>query len=274
MPLPISPDPWDAQAVAQGIAQTRFAGQVRYLPIVTSTSTLALEAAQSGAPEGAVWVADEQTAGRGRGGHTWHSAPTEGLYFSLLLRPTLPPDKALWLSLLTGLSVQSAIAEVTGLQPDLRWPNDLLLGEKKFGGILVETSLSTQAEPTLRHAVIGIGLNIAHRTLPPDLQPIANSLYLATGTLYPRETILAAALRALEANLQALEVELSGHPTAPLLLERFTQSSTWVQGKSVRVGEAESYTGFTAGLDPRGFLLVQTPDGTLRTVLSGGVRPA
>ena len=270
----MSSDPWNNEAVEQGIAATRFSSHIQHFETVTSTSTLALEAAQSGAPEGSVWVADEQTAGRGRGGHTWHSTPTDGLYFSLLLRPTLPPDKALWLSLATGLSVQSAILEVTGHQPDLRWPNDLLLGEKKFGGILVETALTPTGQP-LRHAVIGIGLNLAHRTLPQDLQPIATSLYLTTRTVCPRETILAAVLRALEANLQALEAEISGTlPSATqTLLNRFAQSSTWVHGKSVHVGEGEGYTGVTAGLDPRGFLLVRTSDGTLRTVLSGGVRP-
>ena len=113
--------------------------RLHHLPTVTSTNTLALEAAQSGTQTG-VWIADEQTAGRGRGGHTWHSAPGEGLYLSALIRPHLPLTRALWLSLATGLAARQAIAVTTGLTPDIRWPNDILLNRKKCGGILVETA--------------------------------------------------------------------------------------------------------------------------------------
>ena len=90
-----------------------------------------------------VWVADEQTAGRGRAGHRWHSAAGEGLYVSVLVRPPLPMRAALKLSLSTGLAVRAAIRESTGLAADLRWPNDLLLGGRKCGGILVETAVDT-----------------------------------------------------------------------------------------------------------------------------------
>jgi len=253
---------WDAGLL--DLAGTRLDGQVTHLPTTGSTNTLAIEAALAGAAEGAVWVADEQTAGRGRGGHGWHSAAGEGLYVSVLLRPKLALAEALWLSLATGLAVQSAVEETTGVKPDIRWPNDMILNGKKFGGILAETSASAD---TLRYAVIGIGLNVQHAAFPPELSEIATSLRLETGREWAREALLSALLRALDREIGLLEATGDG------LLERFTAASSWVQGKAVRVGEEDGYTGMTAGLDARGFLLVRAVDGSLRTVLSGGVRP-
>jgi len=255
---------WDAGAVEAGVAGTRFAGKVTHLATTGSTNTLAIEAAQAGAPEGSVWVADEQTAGRGRGGHGWHSAAGDGLYVSVLLRPRMALAEALWLSLATGLAVQTAVYEVTGALPDIRWPNDMILNGKKFGGILAETSASAEA---LRYAVVGIGLNVQHAGFPSELREIATSLRLATGQEWSREAVLAGLLRALDREVELLEEDSAG------LLERFAEASSWVRGKPVRVGEEDGYTGVTAGLDARGFLRVRADDGTLRTVLSGGVRP-
>src|SRR5205085_5743129 len=106
-------------------------------------------AAAAGAPEGSVYLAEEQTAGRGRGGHGWNSARSAGIYCSVILRPQVAPADVLMLSLATGLAVRDAVEQVTGLRADLRWPNDLLLGGKKFCGILIEMN----AEATrVRHA--------------------------------------------------------------------------------------------------------------------------
>src|SRR5216684_1558012 len=128
-------------AVEAGIVGTEFEGRLLHFPSVVSTNVLALEAAQTGA-RGGVWVADEQTAGRGRGGHGWHSAAGDGLYVSALVTPPLPMATALTLSLATGLAAQAAIAEATGLQVDIRWPNDLLVHGRKCGGILMETAVA------------------------------------------------------------------------------------------------------------------------------------
>jgi len=255
---------WNAATVEDGLAGTRFAGKVTHLATTGSTNTLAIEAAQAEDPEGAVWVADEQTAGRGRGGHGWHSAAGDGLYVSVLLRPRMVLSEALWLSLATGLAVQTAVEDVTGIRPDIRWPNDMILTGKKFGGILAETSASADA---LRFAVIGIGLNVQHAVFPPELREIATSLRLETGQEWPREALLVALLRALDREIDLLEA------SSARLLERFSRASSWARGKAVRVGEQDGYTGVTAGLDARGFLLVRADDGSLRTVLSGGVRP-
>ena len=258
-------DSFDLHTVVTALAGTAFAGHLQHLRTVGSTNVLALEAAQAGASNGSVWIADEQTAGRGRGGHTWHSTPGDGLYLSVLLRPQIALVDALWLSLATGLAAKTAIASVTGLQPDIRWPNDLLLHEKKCGGILVETSVEG---PTLRFAVIGIGINVNHAQLPGDLSTIATSLRIETGRTHPREPLLAALLRAIDLELTHLEGDASN------LLERFTAASTWVRGKRVHIAEGGGYTGTTDGLDVHGFLQVVEDNGTRHTVLSGGVREA
>jgi len=194
-----------------------------------------------------------------------------GLYLSVLAKPALPLREALWISLTTGLAVQSAVKTVTGLDLDIRWPNDLLFTDpsgtsKKLGGILVETAVNPGEDALLRYAVIGIGLNINHASFPPDLAAIATSLRIATGQPHSRNALLVAILRALDLELTQLEAH------QPDLLTRFTAASTWVRGKRVDVPEQGGYTGTTAGLDPNGYLLVDADDHTQRTVLSGGVR--
>ncbi len=275
--------PFDLAAVTKRLQSTRFAGKLQHFATIDSTNLQALAIAQESAPgkapDGIVLIADEQTAGRGRGGHTWHSAPGDGLYLSAIVQPRINLAEALWISLATGLAAQRAIAEVAGLRPDIRWPNDLLLPSRKCGGILVETASNVPigGDPaTLRHAVIGIGINVNHEAFSPELSHRATSLRIETGRSHSREALTASLLLALDAELYALELELRGLSHSAALLERFTAASTWVTGKRVRVDEAGGYTGTTAGLDSRGFLLVRTDEAgssSLRTVLSGGVRP-
>ena len=258
-------------ALRSALVGTRFPARLHHFPTADSTNTLLLEAAANGAPEGTIYLADAQTKGRGRGGHTWHSSPGDGLYLSVLAKPRLPLREALWLSLATGLAVQTAIKSVTGLDADIRWPNDILLPQpsspgKKIGGILVESAVEPGEDAMLRYAVIGIGLNINHETFPPELAPIATSLRIATNQPQSRNALLIAILRALDLELTQLEAH------QPNLLERFTAASTWVRGKRVHVPEQGGYNGTTAGLDPNGYLLVDADDHTRRTVLSGGVR--
>lgn len=265
---------FDLNEVEQGIAGTQFAGKVRHFASVGSTNTLALEAALAGAQTG-VWVADEQTAGRGRGGHDWHSVAGDGLYVSVLVTPTLPITKALWISLSTGLAAQTAIRVTAGLNADIRWPNDLLIDGRKCGGILVETSVSpggASEKPMLRYAVVGIGLNLNHARFPDSLSETATSLKLARGRAIAREPLLTSLLRQLDEELRLLGRAPSESEDDRSLLDRFTEASSWVKGKRVRVEESGGYTGITSGLDHLGFLMVDGDDGVRRTVLSGGVR--
>ncbi len=262
-------------ALNAGLTGTRFAGHVKHFASVGSTNTLAMEAAQRGARAG-VWVADEQTAGRGRGGHAWHSAARDGLYVSAIVVPRVPVARALWISLATALAVRAAILETTALTADIRWPNDLLLGGRKCAGILVESSIAAareQVEATMRYVVIGMGINVLHEGFPVELRAAATSLRLETGSEISRQKLLLHLLRALDEELTKLDAQHVATATGEGgLLERFAAASTWVRGKQVRVGETGGYTGVTAGLSSEGFLRVDANDGTERTVLSGGVR--
>src|SRR5215469_13667330 len=267
-------DAIDAGAVERAIELLAISGPVTWLPVTGSTNQLALEAAQTGARRG-IWLADEQTTGRGRGGHSWHSTRGDGLYVSVLVTPELPLDRALWLSLATGLAAQQAILVTTGIRIDLRWPNDLLCGSRKLGGILVESSVAnppSAATVGLRYAVLGIGINVHHRSFPPEIATLATSLQLEGAHNVSRQTLLIAFLRALDRELDELDREYAGLRNSADLLMRFGEASTWVRGKRVQVPDEGGYTGLTAGLDSRGFLLVDGDDGVRRTVLSGGVR--
>ncbi len=264
---------FDLEYVTGAVTNTRFSGKLTHFATIDSTNIRAVEAANAGASDGAVFVADEQTAGRGRGGHTWHSAAGDGLYVSAMVRPEMGLAEALWLSLATGLAAQRAISETAGVIADIRWPNDLLIGTKKCGGILVETGSHAGTPARLRYAVIGIGINVNHEEFPAELSQLATSLRIEKGASVSREKLLANLLLALDAEITLLEGELQDAPRGAGLLERFAAASSWVRGKRVRVDEDGGYTGETMGLNRKGFLQVQGDDGLLHTVLSGGVRP-
>jgi BirA family biotin operon repressor/biotin-[acetyl-CoA-carboxylase] ligase len=266
--LHVEPDAFDLPALEAALAGTRYAGQLHFFPAIASTNSHAMQQADAGAADGSVYFADEQTGGRGRGAHAWASPPGSGLYVSILLRPRIAPADILWLSLAAGLAAKKAVRDVTSLEADLRWPNDLLFGRQKFCGILTELN----AEVTrVRHAVIGIGINVHQPEFPSDLRAIATSLHIETGRAWPRQQLLLALLQSLDCEVAALADARDLPAFTHHLRERLGSGSTWIRGKRVRVEEGEGFTGTTEGLDARGFLLVRTARG-LRTVYSGGVR--
>ena len=233
---------------------------------IGSTNSEAMNAAANDAPEGSVFLAEEQLAGRGRGAHSWHSARSAGIYCSAILRPAIPPSDALLLSLAAGLAVRSAIHEVTQLAADLKWPNDLLIGGKKFCGILTEMN----AEATrVRYVVVGVGINVNQAKFPAELRPIATSLRMESGTEWSRVEVCAALLKSLDHEYRALLTE--GAAARASVLKRFEENSSSVRGRQVRIEENGGTEGVTEGLDARGFLQVRTAEGS-RTVLSGTVR--
>lgn len=245
---------------------TIFADNIHHFFRVASTNTAAMRAAGEGAPEGSVFLAEEQTAGRGRGTHHWHSAASEGIYCSAILRPQLAPVDALLISLATGLAVWQAVYEVTGLKAALRWPNDVLFGEAKFGGILIEM----HAEATcVQYLVAGIGLNVNQREFPAELRETATSLRRESGRDWSRVELTAALLKSLHREYRALLADATAGRKD--ILRRFEQCSSYARGRAVHVEEDGGYEGVTAGLDERGFLRVNTASG-VRTVLSGAVR--
>ncbi len=245
---------------------TMFAGRLHHFFRVGSTNVVGMAAAAQGESEGAVFLAEEQTAGRGRGGHTWESQASAGVYASIVLRPPLPPADALLLSLLPGLAVSDAIENVTSIRPDLRWPNDVLMDERKFCGILTELNAEVSR---VRYAVVGIGINVNQESFPADLQSIATSLRLETGREWSRVDVAAALLKSLDREYRALLDDPRRAREA--IHKRFEERSSYARRREVHVDEDGGYDGITEGLDERGFLRVRTEQG-LRTVLSGGVR--
>ena len=235
--------------------------KILYFDSITSTMHEAAAQAAAGCPSGTTVVAEEQTAGQGRHGHTWHSEPGAGLYVSVVLRLPLAADSLPVLTLALGLATASAINTVSDLDPDLRWPNDIMLGEKKTAGILVQ--LIDQA------AIAGIGINVNHPAFPPEIAHEATSLRLASGRVHSREELLAALLFAIDSYCRML-VEGGRQP----ILDLFSRHSSYAQGKRVTVDQPGGIvTGTTAGLNPAGFLKLRADDGSESLVLAGGVRP-
>jgi len=244
---------------------TIFDEHLHHFYKIGSTNTAAMAAAASEAPEGSVFLAEEQTAGRGRGANSWQSPRSTGIYCSVVLRPTLPPSDVLTLSLATGLAVHAAIQQIDSrVDVDLKWPNDLLIGGKKVCGILTEMN----AEATrVRYIVVGIGINVNQPNFPRELG--ATSLLLATKSEWSRVELVAALLKSLDREYRDLVQDPDARES---ILQRFAQNSSWVLGKKVRIEEnGSAFEGTTEGLDGRGFLQVRTLHG-LQTVLSGTVR--
>jgi BirA family transcriptional regulator, biotin operon repressor / biotin---[acetyl-CoA-carboxylase] ligase len=254
------------EVVAPLLKGTIFATRVRHYFRIGSTNNEAMAAAAAGEPDGTVFFAEQQTAGRGRGSNTWESAPSAGIYCSVILRPQLPPADAVLLSLIAGIAVSEAVDKTTGLRGDLRWPNDMLLGERKFCGILTEM----HAEATrVRYVVIGIGINVNQASFGGELEPIATSLRIVAGHEWSRVQLVAALLRSLDAWYEKLASNTVDARAA--ILHAFEERSSYARGRHVRVDQEGGYEGVTEGLDSRGFLQVRTTTG-VRTVLSGLVR--
>ena len=247
-----------------GIAETVFAGKLHYSAVTGSTNTDAMSAARNGAPHGSVFITDEQSAGRGRGDHGWHSAAGEGLYVSVLLRPQIAPPQLPLIPLAAGLAAANAIRTVASLTVDLRWPNDLLIGPRKTGGILVEAHSEGNV---VSYAVIGIGINVHQQGFPLALSTPATSLDVEAGRRISRQALLVALLKSLERETLALtDTRVSGK-----VLARVEQASTWIRGRDVEVHGPQACEGVTEGLNEQGFLRVRTAGGIV-TVQTGGIR--
>jgi BirA family biotin operon repressor/biotin-[acetyl-CoA-carboxylase] ligase len=209
-----------------------------------------------------VVIAETQTAGIGRHGHSWHSETGGGLYMSIILRLPLAAETLPVLTMALGLAVQRTIEQVCGIQCDIRWPNDLILGERKVAGIMVQTA----DQGVL---IAGIGININQDVFPEELREIATSLRIEAGREFEKEPLPDAV--AAEALKYAGLLVDSGKTC---IIEEFEARSSYVRGKAVAVDTGErQFSGTTAGLDENGFLRVETANG-VETVISGGVRPA
>lgn len=229
-----------------------------------STNTELARLASEGAEEGLSIVADEQTAGRGRLQRAWSSPKGAGLYFSILLRPAFPQDHWPLITFMSALAVGDALNEAADLQTDIKWPNDLLSGERKICGILAE-SIET---PAGRAVIVGIGINLTQNAFPEELATVATSVSAATGRPAERETIIAALLRALSRWYSLLN-QPDGREK---IVAAWSNRSTYATGKLVQVTNGdERWQGTTGGVEPDGALRLRTASGETKLVRAGDV---
>ncbi|HEV2198636.1 MAG TPA: biotin--[acetyl-CoA-carboxylase] ligase [Bryobacteraceae bacterium] len=253
--------PFDIQWVRERLPGRR----IEWFTSVDSTMAVAARFAREGCPSGTIVGADEQSAGIGRHGHSWHSEAGAGLYVSFVLKASAADSALPLMMLVLGLATRDAISRTSGLAPDLRWPNDVLLDERKCAGILAQMEGDA--------IVAGIGINVSHREFPEEIREVATSLALASppsGVCVTREDLLVALARAIDEHCEILATQ---GPSA--ILNKFTRASSYAAGRRVRVDQSGAVVeGVTCGLDPSGFLLVRQDNGVETTILAGGVRPA
>jgi BirA family transcriptional regulator, biotin operon repressor / biotin---[acetyl-CoA-carboxylase] ligase len=236
---------------------------IHYRDSLPSTNDYAFRLAQEGAFHGEVVIADQQTQGRGRRGRSWLSPAGLNVYFSVILRPELPPQRAPELTLLTAVAVAETLREAGG-HAFIKWPNDLLVDDRKVAGILTEIS----AEPEAIHfVVIGVGVNLNARAhdFPPELSKLATSLAEARGQRVPRALFTAALWMRLEEWLDLHQEKGFG----PVRDAWRALSQTLGQDVLVKT-EHREFRGRAEDIDETGALLVRTPDG-LERVVAGDV---
>ena len=262
------PDILVPQLLSHRLYGTPFARRIHHFFKTDSTNTVAMHLAERGEPHGSLVLAEEQTGGRGRAGRSWISEKSAGIYCSILLRPPLPPAHAPLLTLVAGLAARDAAAEELDRALDLRWPNDLLVGGRKFAGILTEM----HAEPDhIHYAVVGIGINVNQTKMPPEIAAIATSLKMETRKSHSRLELLLRMLHLFDRYYSQF-ISSGAQP----ILRRFAEVSSYFSGKRVRITTStETFTGTTAGLEPSGVLRVARDDGNgTELVLSGDVAEA
>ena len=245
---------------------TKWLGRtIYYYDTVESTNLLAIELAQQGTPEGTVVLADQQLRGRGRGTRSWHSPAGVGIYCSVVLQPATAPAKAQLISLMAGVSIVKAIALRTGLSPRVKWPNDILINDKKVAGILLESRMSGAQ---IGHSVIGFGINVnnASTDLPENIKMNASSLSMELEKPVDRSTLLIEIFSELERLYHIFQ-----HGDSPIILEQWRHYSSTL-GQRVRIWQKDRATeGIAVDLTEDGGLLVRLEGGKQIVIHAGDV---
>lgn len=259
------PDKVNAANVQQYLRTAKYGRNITYLERCASTQIIAHEAAQEDVEDGTVILAEEQTAGKGRMARPWDSKAGKGIWMSVIARPRLAPQQAPQMTLVAAVAVTRAIEEVTGLMPQIKWPNDLLLNGKKITGILTEL----QTEPDMIKAIIlGIGINVNQNQadFPLELEEIASSLKIEKGEAIDRTYLIAKILGYLEEYTKLYETH--GFSPIKLLWESYSNTA----GKRIRaVMLNETIEGIARGISEDGMLELQLADGTIRGIYSADI---
>lgn len=260
-----APDLVTANEIRLGLKTSIIGQQIHYKESVDSTQKIAHRLGLENVPEGTVVIADEQVGGKGRLGRVWHSPKSTGIWMSIILRPNIPLPKAPQLTLLTAVAVVQAIEDCTGLEPNIKWPNDILLGGKKVTGILTEL----QAEADRIHSVIiGIGMNVNQKSedFPAELHSIATSLMLEKGEAINRAELIQAVFSRLE-KLYLLYLD-KGFGPIKLLWESYAISI----GKKITARTLSgSIVGVARGITDDGVLLLEDDSGTVHSIYSADI---
>lgn len=261
------PELYEAGAIAAGLDAVRIGRRLDFLKQTPSTNADAFRAAEEGAPEGTVVIADAQSGGKGRRGRIWSSPPGVNLYCSVILRSKIMPHEAPQLTFLSAVAVARAIERSTGLTPEIKWPNDVLIGGKKVAGLLNEMSAETDG---INFIILGIGVNVnmAADQFPVDLRHPATSLLLESGREVGRAQFAGMVLDELD--------RLYGD----FLLQGFGavreewQKRCNAHGRLIQVsdGGIEQVCGMFAGIDGDGALLLRSDDGRIERIINGDVR--
>ena len=239
---------------------------IYHLYSVDSTNAFAVRllSEDKKSPHGTLVLAEEQTSGRGRLGRSWVSTAGLGLYLTLIVRPEIPSYLAPLMTLAAAVAAHESIERVTGLDVDIKWPNDLLIGRKKVCGILCEL----QAElDRVRSVTIGLGINVNYQEFPDEISEIATSLSIASGRRQSRIEILLDFLSTFERLYTRFEAK-----GPEVVTEAWTEASSFAHGRILEVHDGvRRISGVTDGLSPLGVLRLRQPDGSLEEVYSGDV---
>ena len=245
---------------------TKWLGRsVHFYPEVDSTNVTAMELAQQDEPEGTVVLADKQLQGRGRGERSWHSPAGVGIYCSIVLRPELSPAKTMLLTLMTAVAIAKAVTRETNLSPCIKWPNDILINDKKVVGILLESKVGASG---VEHAIIGFGINVNHTPadLPQELWSTASSLFIEVGEPVDRRELLVKILTEVEYLYEGLQ-----RGDAAIILEEWRHFSATL-GRHVSIlQQGELREGIAVDVTEEGALLVRVEQNSLITVHAGDI---